>query len=253
MPGGCPQCGSFNFEKSDSRSNYNMVKGMVGQAVAGNLGSLAGFENQTIWECTTCGCRFVEGINNNKIISQGYKPHDTYYDVGLKDVTVTGTNGYKYVVTGIHLDVYKNDVRQNHFEIPTFEIVEYQLNSPLLIVNYLCKDGRVRRKKYTDLSEKDLKILINAMQKSLKNFQKNKNYDFLMHNNKIATIVELKQGQKTYKDSWILYLCIVSGILSLILGLIIGIGASDLTAFFVVFVISFPISFISLLVMSKKQ
>lgn len=253
MSGKCPQCGSINFEKFDSRNNYNMVKGMVGQALVGDLGSLVGFENQTVWECTTCGCRFVEGLNKNKIVSRGYKPHDTYYNVGNKDVTVTGTNGYKFVVSGIHLDVYIDGVMKNHYEIPTFERVEYQLSSPLLIVNYLCNDGKVRAKKYTNLSEEDLKILINAMQKSLDNFRKDKNYNFLMHNKKIASIVELKQGEKTYMDSWIFSLLIMSGILSLLLGLFFGIAISDLTAFLIVFLFAFPISFISFFVTSKKQ
>lgn len=248
---GCPQCGSMNIEKDGVRENYNMIKGMAGQAIGGTVGSLAGFENQDVWKCTSCGCRFVEGFNKEKIISRGITK-DLYYDLGNERITVNGNQGFSYTVKGIHLDVSQNGVRKNHFEIPTFERVEYKLNPPTLILNYLCNDGRVRRKCYLDLSKNDLEKLVNAMRASLTAFHKDSNYDFIMHGKKETQIVEIKENVLTYEQQQKKSRLILSGVISAAVGLYVGISAGDMLAFFVVGAIAFPIAYITL-ALQKKQ
>lgn len=247
----CPQCGSINIEKDGSRENYNMVKGMAGQAIAGTIGSLAGFENQDIWKCTSCGCRFVEGLNKEKIISRGITK-DLYYNLGNESITVKGSLGFSYTVRGIHLDVSQHGVRKNHFEIPTFERIEYKLNPPTLILNYLCNDGRVRTKNYTDLGKEDLEKLINAMRASLSAFHKDSNYSFIMHGKKETEIVEIKDNILSYEQQQNKNRLLISGLISLAVGLYAGISTGDMAAFLVVGLIAFPISYITL-VMQKKQ
>lgn len=219
----CPQCGSINIEQAGSRENYNMGKGMVGQAMLGDLGSLAGFENQKVWKCKSCGCRFVEGLNKNKIITKG-GGGDLYFDIGTKPIEVKGSAGYTYRIDGIHLDISKDgNYRENHFEIPTLKRVEYWLDSPTLILYYLCNDGKERSKRYTDLSETELKKLIAAMRAVLAKFRQHKDYDFIMHGKEVVQIVLIQKGDKTLKQSQNK----VRLILALIFALFVGVFALE--------------------------
>ena len=202
-------------------------------------GSIA--EDDKIYRISDCakisgGGTFVEGLNKNKIVSRGIVK-DSYYNIGTETVEVKGNAGYSYKVNGIHLDVSRNGTRENHFEIPTFEKVEYRLNPPTLILNYLCNDGRVRSKTYTDLSKENLEKLIKAMEKSLKEFNKDQWHDFIMSGKKETQIVELKSNQNTYKQEQNNKNLIYAALLSLFVGLFANGGSA--TLFLIVTIISF--------------
>lgn len=246
----CPQCSSTDVQRNGSRENYNMAKGMVGQAVGGTIGSLAGFENQTVWKCNSCGCLFVEGLNRNKILVSGIGG-DSYLDIGTEPVEVKGYSGYSYKIRGIHLDISLNDnYRENHFEIPTFERVEYRLDIPVLTLYYLCKDGRVRSKSYTDLSRENLEKLITEMKKALEAFHKFEHYDFFMRDKKETQIVEITADDKTYKQAQNSGRLVLSAIISVICGLFALKAGGG--AFLATTVIAFPIAYITLLLKKKE-
>lgn len=251
MGNGCPQCGAFlgAVEKGDM-TNYNVAKGVVGEALLGTAGALAGFENKTVYECSVCGCQFYWNTSTTtKMLKRGYKTPEYRAPMGKGDFTdtVDCTNGYSYRVR-------KSDVGSG-FESTYFEVkepgktyydkhmcygdtvkFEYDTIGRRLLRYYKCRDGRVRSKEYRFDSENDLMTIINDL---ISARDSQKDAVSLATVGGFASIIDItpKFGEtipKGTKDSRQIRIAIASAALGIFVGLFAlsaGIGAFLATAF----------------------
>lgn len=239
----CPNCGSYDNEVAYTKENYNITKGVVGRAVVGPIGGLAGFEDRKSYKCRNCGCLFHEGMLGMEL--PGIK-NANHYDVGLKDVKVKGEK-YEYIVNGIYLTIKDSKTIKAHHCMPLMEAIEYTKEPALLRIHYVVKARIIRKEEYTDLTKEQLNTLVTAMNNSLEAFTKDKNHDLIMPSSiEDCKIKEIKNQADSYSSERNKGILIISIVVSILLGIYVWASTLDLSAFVMVSISSFILCMIEL-------
>ena len=244
----CPQCHNdvmIAKKKIGETQTYNVKKGIVGDLLIGTPGALAGFETSGVYECSTCGCKFVREGERNKVVEFGnkWKENLARCDSGEK---FKGGKGIIYHVCQVAetmryvIRVYNDDKLEETQELDMASLLEYDTKETKSISLYATSEKLPTRKLAQYYFDDNNELL--AMVEKIRSVRTYLGGDYCT-----IKIREITVSEKTNEtSSKVKTTFIVSAICALLLSLFIIVcsGVMNFTVFCIAYVMSFIFIFI---------